>query len=335
MVGTASFATVLSTQRHHQRWALRGWDTVLVLLPLAAAWQALSWWTGSVALASPFATAARLAGLVTTAAFWGHAAETLASASVALLISGVAGLALGIALGAHHFSDEVAEPLLIGLYTLPKVTLYPLVLTLFGLGMPAKVAFGTIHGFVPMVLKVRVAVKSRSSRNFLIIARTDARTSLGLGEALRRAELYAQAGADILFIESPETEAELERIGTAFRGSRWLVVNMIEGGRTPILGAHDLAQLGFAIAIYPAAGFLAAAAALEWVYKDLLQHASTTPAADRLLSFDATHMLMGFDVVWQRDRELSTSANRWSRGSQDAGRVGDWLSFILMMSVRT
>ncbi len=135
-----------------------------------------------------------------------------------------------------------------------------------------------------MVLKVRAAVESRTSRDFLVIARTDARTSLGLDEALRRAELYARAGADILFIESPETEPELERIATAFRGSTWLVVNMVEGGRTPILAAHDLAQLGFAMAIYPASGFLAAAAAVERVYKDLLQHGSSTPAADRLLT---------------------------------------------------
>ena len=161
-----------------------------------------------------------------------------------------------------------------------------------------------------MALKVKVAVESRSSRDFLVIARTDARTSLGLDEALRRADLYARAGADILFIESPETEPELERIGAAFRGSRWLVVNMVEGGRTPILEAHDLARLGFAMAIYPATGFLAAAAALECVYKDLLQHGSSTPAADRLLSFEAMHSLMGFDEVWRRDREPGTSAGQ-------------------------
>jgi len=139
---------------------LRVWDTVLVLLPLIAVWQALAWWKGSVALASPVATAARLAGLVATAAFWGHVAETFAAAFTALLISGVAGLALGIALGAHRFSGEVAEPLLIGIYTLPKLTLYPLVLTLFGLGMPAKVTFGTIHGLVPIALFAMNAIRA-------------------------------------------------------------------------------------------------------------------------------------------------------------------------------
>lgn len=160
MAGTASLAAAPFTRRRRHRWASRGWDTALVLLPLIAAWQVLSWRTGDVALASPAATVARLAGLIATAAFWGHAAETLAAALAALLVSGVAGLALGVALGAHRFSGEVAEPLLIGLYTLPKVTLYPLVLTLFGLGMPAKVAFGAIHGLVPVALFAMNAIRA-------------------------------------------------------------------------------------------------------------------------------------------------------------------------------
>lgn len=160
MAGTPSLALAPSTRRRRQRRASRGWDTASVLLPLAAVWQGLSWWTGSIALASPFATFARLADLVATAVFWSHVAETFAAALTALLISGMAGLALGVALGAHRFSGEVAEPLLVGLYTLPKMTLYPLVLTLFGLGMPARVAFGTIHGLVPIALFAMNAIRA-------------------------------------------------------------------------------------------------------------------------------------------------------------------------------
>lgn len=156
-----------------------------------------------------------------------------------------------------------------------------------------------------MAAKVRVAARSRASRDFLIIARTDARTSLGLDEALRRGDLYARAGADLLFIESPETERELARIGAAFRGGPWLVANMVEGGRTPILDADDLAGLGFAMAIYPATGFLAAAAALERVYQGLKQHGSSDPIADGLLGFDAMNALMGFEEIWRQDLELS------------------------------
>ena len=83
-----------------------------------------------------------------------------------------------------------------------------------------------------MALKVEVAVESRNSPDFLVIARTDARTSLGLSEAIRRGQLYACAGADVVFVESPETEDELARIGQEINAP--LLTNMVEGGRTPI-----------------------------------------------------------------------------------------------------
>src|SRR3546814_7933493 len=89
-----------------------------------------------------------------------------------------------------------------------------------------------------MVRKIQVACDSRSSRDFLIIARTDARSGLGLDEALRRGEAYAKAGADILFIESPESVAEMETIGKAFDTP--LVANMANGGVTPILSKEEL-----------------------------------------------------------------------------------------------
>jgi 2-methylisocitrate lyase-like PEP mutase family enzyme len=90
--------------------------------------------------------------------------------------------------------------------------------------------------------RIQVASEARSSKDFLIVARTDARTTLGLDEALRRGEAFLKAGADILFIESPESEAEMERIGSAFDVP--LVANMVEGGRTPILSRAELETLG-------------------------------------------------------------------------------------------
>jgi 2-methylisocitrate lyase-like PEP mutase family enzyme len=114
-----------------------------------------------------------------------------------------------------------------------------------------------------MAAKIRVAVESRADPDFLIIARTDARTTLGLDEALRRAEGYLKAGADLLFIESPESVEEMERIGRTFGVP--LVANMVEGGRTPILDAATLHELGYRLAIFPALGFLSAGAALEGV----------------------------------------------------------------------
>ena len=115
-----------------------------------------------------------------------------------------------------------------------------------------------------MVRKIKVAVATRTDPDFLIVARTDARTRHGLDEALRRGEAFAKAGADILFIESPESEAEMVRICKAF--DRPLLANMVEGGKTPVLTAVELEKMGFSIAIFPGLGFMAAAKALEDIY---------------------------------------------------------------------
>jgi 2-methylisocitrate lyase-like PEP mutase family enzyme len=151
-----------------------------------------------------------------------------------------------------------------------------------------------------MVMKIRVAVEARSSEQFLIIARTDARTSLGLDEALRRGEAYAKAGADILFIESPETEEELARIGRSFDVP--LLANMVEKGRTPLMSRERLETLGFSLAIYPSAGFLAAGAALDQIYRTLHDTGSSQAAVDQLYDFDEFSRLMGFEEVWEFDR---------------------------------
>jgi len=151
-----------------------------------------------------------------------------------------------------------------------------------------------------MVKKIRVAAESRDSRDFLIIARTDARTSLGLDEALRRADAFAKAGADILFVESPESEEEMARIGSEF--DLPLLANMVEGGRTPILPAERLRELGYSIAIYPAAGFLAAGAALEAVYTQIRETGSSLDASAPLYSFSEFNKLVGFEQVWEFDR---------------------------------
>ena len=148
--------------------------------------------------------------------------------------------------------------------------------------------------------KIRVAVEARSSRDFLIISRTDARTTLGLDEALRRAEAFAKAGADLLFIESPESIAEMERIGRAFHLP--LVANMVEGGRTPILSRAELERLGFRLAIFPTAGLLAAAAALRAVYGELHAKGSTKDWGGEFYRFDEFSRLMGFERVWEFER---------------------------------
>ena len=112
------------------------------------------------------------------------------------------------------------------------------------------------------VAKIRVAVDARPSRDFLIVARTDARYAEGMDAALRRAEGFLDAGADVLFVESPESLEELRRVAETFKGAT-LLANMVEGGRTPYLSTSELATMGFKIALYPASGFLTAAGALQ------------------------------------------------------------------------
>ncbi|MCL8487437.1 MULTISPECIES: oxaloacetate decarboxylase [Bradyrhizobium] len=153
-----------------------------------------------------------------------------------------------------------------------------------------------------MVRKIKVASDARSSADFLIIARTDARSGKGLDEAISRGRAYADAGADIVFVESPESEAEMAEIGRMI--DKPLLANMVNGGRTPMLSADRLKQLGFAVAIFPAVGFLATAEALTRAYDDLRRHGTTTEAVP-MFSFAEFNRLIGFEDVWEFERRYS------------------------------
>ncbi len=151
-----------------------------------------------------------------------------------------------------------------------------------------------------MVRKIRVAVESRTDPNFLIIARTDARTALGLDEALRRAEAYARAGADILFVESPESEEEMRRIGRSF--DLPLLANMVERGRTPVLSRQDLESIGYKLAIFPVTALLAAVQAMTEVYTRFQAQGSSAGGSTPLYDFGELTRLMGFEDVWAFER---------------------------------
>lgn len=154
-----------------------------------------------------------------------------------------------------------------------------------------------------MVRKIKVAVDSRTDPNFLIIARTDARTSLGLDEALRRGEAYAKAGADILFIESPESEEEMTRICRSFDVP--LVANMVEKGRTPVLSKHDLESMGYKLAIFPVTALLAAVNAMQSVYQEFKAQGSSSQGQTPLYDFADLTQLMGFEDVWAFEKRYA------------------------------
>jgi 2-methylisocitrate lyase-like PEP mutase family enzyme len=155
--------------------------------------------------------------------------------------------------------------------------------------------FRRVVPFADAVQKIRVAVSARPDPDFLIVARTDARYSEGLDEALRRAEAFLRAGADILFVESPESPEELRRIGEIFHGAA-LLANMVEGGRTPFLTAADLQSLGYKVALFPATGFLTAAKALRDGYAHL-QRTGTSIAGPAQIPFGEMNAMMGFPRV--------------------------------------
>ncbi len=122
--------------------------------------------------------------------------------------------------------------------------------------------------------RIRAAAGARSSTAFKIMARTDARATHDMDEALRRGEAFLKAGADILFIEAPRDEKELAVVARTFAGVP-LVVNLVEDGKTPMLSPKELGELGYKIVLYPISALLAVARRLEGVYAALL-HARTT-----------------------------------------------------------
>ena len=118
-----------------------------------------------------------------------------------------------------------------------------------------------------MISKIKVALDTRESDDFLVIARTDSRTSLGIEEAISRAVAFEEAGADVIFVESPESEEEMWQINKAV--GKPTLANMVSGGKTPILSSDRLQEMGFSIAIHPALGFLAVGEALKNAYSKL------------------------------------------------------------------
>ena len=137
-------------------------DYLLLAAGILAAWQLLHWTMGSDLISSPAATIARALWMLGSQAFWGDAQATIGAFAFALLIAVGLGIALGLWLGLARFAGDVADPILGALYSIPKITLYPLILLMFGLGIEAKVAFGVIHGVFPIAIFTMHAVRNVS-----------------------------------------------------------------------------------------------------------------------------------------------------------------------------
>lgn len=145
-----------------------------------------------------------------------------------------------------------------------------------------------------MERKLEAATDARE--DLVIVARTDAGEQYGLAEAIDRGRAYRDAGADVLFIEAPETRAELEEVAAAFPDTP-LLANMVEGGKTPLVPADELAEIGFDIALYPTTAQKAAARAMEDVFEEVLTNGTQEAKLDDLYSWTDRNELTGLDRV--------------------------------------
>jgi len=156
-----------------------------------------------------------------------------------------------------------------------------------------------------MAQKIQVACEARQDKeNFLVIARTDARAGDGVDAALRRLEAYDRAGADILFFEAPQSEDEMRTACAHFR--KPMMANMSDGGKTPILPAARLAEIGYAFAIYPSMTSLVAAAAMEAALQRLKDEGLSQSPEQPMFDFMEFCRLIGFQEVWDFEE-------RWAR----------------------
>jgi len=153
-----------------------------------------------------------------------------------------------------------------------------------------------------MVGKIRAAVDARTRDDLIVIARTDAVAVEGFEAALERAQRYAEAGADVLFVEAPKTRDELGRVAAALGGQRPLMANMVEGGLTPILPAAELETLGFGLVIFPGGIVRAIARAAQDFYAVLRRDGTTDALRERMFDFQGINGLLGTDAMLERGK---------------------------------
>jgi 2-methylisocitrate lyase-like PEP mutase family enzyme len=169
--------------------------------------------------------------------------------------------------------------------------------------------FKRVVPIIDMVEKVKVAVEARRSPETLIIARTDARQTHGFEGAMERGLAYAEAGADVVFLEALESEAEMRE--ACRRINRPMMANMADGGRTPIRSVKELADIGYRMSIFPSATGLAAARAVENALSVLKTEGTSNSPNSPLFSFAEFNHLIGFDEIWDFER-------RWARDDRPA-----------------
>lgn len=154
--------------------------------------------------------------------------------------------------------------------------------------------------------KLGAALDARASRDFVIVARTDARATSGIDEAIERGRANRKLGADVIFVEAPQNVAEMRKIGRAISGP--LVANMIEGGKTPIVPAKTLYSMGFNIVLYPLSTLFASAYATLDTLRELKKTGTTKHAARAMVNFDEFNDLVELDKYEKLEHKYARSS---------------------------
>jgi NitT/TauT family transport system permease protein len=232
----------------------RRFDGVLFTLAVLALWELLYRVVGSSGLSSPLTTLGTVGHLLTSDAFWKNASATAEAFAFAVAFSLVGGLAIGLLLGLSRFAGDVFDPILNALTAIPKITLYPVILLFFGLGMEAKVAFGTIHGIFPVIILTMNGV-----RNIRPVVRKAARAMRLTPAQTIRTVLLPAALPEI--VSGMRIGVSLALLGTLIgelfasdRGIGFMLIQSVEHSDVPTTMA--ITVLLFAVAVAGGIGML-------------------------------------------------------------------------------
>jgi methylisocitrate lyase len=157
------------------------------------------------------------------------------------------------------------------------------------------------------VQKIKAAVEARGDRPLAIVARTDSLATHGVDEAIRRGNLYRQAGADVIFVDAPNSKEELRRIVSGVKAP--VLANMIEGGKTPLMTLEELKDMGLASVGYPLMAIFGAARAAQDAYAHLIGEGNSLAIADRLMQFDEFTKVVGLEDRCRLDEKFSVRKN--------------------------
>ena len=152
--------------------------------------------------------------------------------------------------------------------------------------------------------KLRAAVDARVDKEMMIMARTDTRAINGLDDAIERGKRYADAGAEILFIEALRDRAEIEKAARAFEGTGiYLTSNMIEGGKTPLIPASELEQMGYSVVFWACSSLSLVSKTLHDAFTVLNTTGTTASIADKMIDFPRFNHFIGLDTYKKLERE--------------------------------